>query len=204
MTWIPFVFAAMVGFNHAFEADHVLAVGNIANKRPSIWMAIKDGIFWGLGHTSMIFLVGIFIIIGKLFLLEEVEFEFFEVFVGISMVGLGLYRLVKYQKTHDHSHTPKDANFRVAYSVGLIHGLAGSGTVILLAMSEIKSNVEGIFYLLIFGIGSILGMMVVAGVFTLPYLKSIQSGGAFHKVLVWISAGLCLSYGVWMIVSYFQ
>ncbi|MEQ9301853.1 MAG: urease accessory protein, partial [Cyclobacteriaceae bacterium] len=66
MTIPTLLFAAVIGFNHAFEADHVLAVGNLANKRGSFLEAIKDGLFWGLGHTSTIFAVGCVIILGKL------------------------------------------------------------------------------------------------------------------------------------------
>ncbi len=59
------LFAAVVGFGHAFEADHLVAVGNIVTKRDRLKLALKDGIFWGLGHSSTIFLIGIVMIIGK-------------------------------------------------------------------------------------------------------------------------------------------
>ena len=64
-TSFPLLFAAVVGFGHAFEADHLVAVGNIVTKRDKLPLAIKDGIFWGLGHTSTIFLIGLIMIIGK-------------------------------------------------------------------------------------------------------------------------------------------
>ena len=91
MTIPALLFAAVVGFNHAFEADHVLAVGNLANKRTSFLAAMKDGLFWGLGHTSMILVVGCIIIIGKL-TLDIANFEYLEIVVGITLVILGIYR----------------------------------------------------------------------------------------------------------------
>ena len=62
---VPFLFAAMIGFTHAFEADHLVAVSNIVTKRDKLLLAVKDGIYWGLGHTSTIFLIGLLIIVGK-------------------------------------------------------------------------------------------------------------------------------------------
>ena len=47
----PLFFAAVVGFGHAFEADHLVAVSNIVSKRNNLSLAIKDGIYWVLGHT---------------------------------------------------------------------------------------------------------------------------------------------------------
>ncbi len=47
MMSLPLFFALVIGFNHAFEADHVLAVGNIANKRSKLLLAVKDGMYLG-------------------------------------------------------------------------------------------------------------------------------------------------------------
>ena len=53
------------GLEHAFEADHLLAVSNLVTHRNDIKQSIKDGIFWGIGHTSTIFFVGILMIFFK-------------------------------------------------------------------------------------------------------------------------------------------
>ena len=58
----PLLFAAVVGFTHAFEADHLVAVSNIVTKRNKILLATKDGLFWGLGHTSTILIIGLILI----------------------------------------------------------------------------------------------------------------------------------------------
>lgn len=200
---IPFLFALILGFYHAFEADHVLAVGNIANRRASFWMSVKDGVFWGLGHMSMIMLIGVFIIVAKVMIVKEVTFDFFEVLVGISMIGLGVFRVIKGGNDEDHVHMVDKKDFKLAYSIGLVHGLAGSGAVILLAMSEINGYYAGLVYLLMFGVGSIVGMMVVAGVFNLPFLRALSAKKEYRKILVAISAVLCAGYGLWMVVRYF-
>ncbi|MCA1919024.1 MAG: hypothetical protein LDL38_06465, partial [Flavobacterium piscis] len=60
---IGFLITVYAGLEHAFEADHLLAVNNLVTNRSKIKDALKDGIFWGIGHTSTIFMVG-FIMIG--------------------------------------------------------------------------------------------------------------------------------------------
>jgi high-affinity nickel permease len=77
----PLFFAAVVGFSHAFEADHLVAVSNIVTKRDKIKLAIKDGIYWGLGHTSTIFLIGLLMIVGKVTVFNG-YFGYFEAVVG--------------------------------------------------------------------------------------------------------------------------
>ena len=47
-----------IGFTHAFEADHLLAVSNIVTQRSSIIQSIKDGAVWGFGHATAIVLIG--------------------------------------------------------------------------------------------------------------------------------------------------
>ena len=191
----PLLFAAVVGFGHAFEADHLVAVGNIVTKRDKITLAIKDGIYWGLGHTSTIFLIGLIIIIGKTTFLNG-YFGYFEVFVGLMLILLGCFRLYQYFITEKHTTLiDNDSNHHLAYGVGLIHGLAGSGAMILLVMSEIQSSFNSIVYLLIFGIGSVIGMLVAAGIFSLPFSKKLTNNQTLQSCLIIISSLLCILYG---------
>lgn len=233
---IPVLFAAVVGFGHAFEADHLLAVANIVSKRDSFWLSIKDGIAWGLGHTSTILLVGILIIGLKAGVNEQI-FHYLEASVGLMLVLLGIFRLYVVVQTgrapHTHFHlsdflfwqkrqqkaliaapyqmnavalkpgsinnlrfSPVRSKHRLAYGVGLIHGLAGSGTLIVLVMSQIQELSLSILYLLIFGVGSIVGMLLASGLFSLPFSQKLSSHRRLQMGLTLISALLCISYGV--------
>lgn len=197
-------FALTIGFTHAFEADHLLAVSNIVTKRNRLLPAIKDGIFWGLGHTSTIFIIGLILIIGKATFLNG-YFGYFEAFVGLMLIILGVVRLYQffYQKSHHHHHHihPEDNNHQLAYGVGLIHGLAGSGALILLVMNEVQGSWNNMLYLLIFGIGSVFGMLVAAGIFSLPFSKRIASNKALQVCLVLFSSLLCIGYGGYVIIE---
>lgn len=197
---VPFLFAAMIGFTHAFEADHLVAVSNIVTKRDKLLLAVKDGIYWGLGHTSTIVLIGLLIIVGKATFLNG-YFAYFEAGVGMMLILLGIYRLRQYFYTKQHSDELFDHKHQhhLAYGVGFIHGLAGSGAMILLVMSEIQSTFNSMIYLLIFGIGSVLGMLVAAGIFSLPLSRKISRNQQFQLILVVLSSLLCIGYGAFVV-----
>lgn len=189
------LFAAVVGFTHAFEADHLIAVGNIVTRRNNPILAVKDGIFWGFGHTSTILLVGSIFIVGKIAMNEDL-FRYLEASVGIMLIGLGISRLYHtYKHNQQHIHQQAHAPHRLAYSVGLIHGLAGSGAVILSVLTTIQDSATGIAYLLIFGIGSVAGMIVAAGIFSLPFSEKILKNSRLQNALAIIAALLCIGLG---------
>ena len=197
-TFLPLLFAGGVGFMHAFEIDHLLAVSSIVNRRKSVLMAVKDGIYWGLGHTSTIFVIGILMILAQVAVSEK-TFHFFEAGVGLMLALLGLQRvrelwLQKQWHAHPHEqHTPH--NHRLAYGVGLVHGLAGSGTLVLLVMTQLKTAWQGISYLLIFGMGSALGMLLASGVFYLPFAQGLSRNFWLQRGLTLLTAILCITFG---------
>ena len=194
----PFFFAGAVGFSHAFEADHLIAVSSIVSKRKQVMHAIRDGIFWGLGHTSTILLIGIIMIIGQVHI-PEAGFQWLEALVGIMLVGLGIFRLVKgfnqESEAHGHSHPHKPG---LAYGVGAIHGLAGSGALILLVMTELQGSMSMMGYLVTFGLGSIVGMMLAAGLFSLPTTQLMLNKKRIRNAAVILSSTLCIGYGFWL------
>jgi high-affinity nickel permease len=204
------------GFTHAFEADHLLAVSNIVSQRNNTRLSLKDGIFWGLGHASTIFFIGILMIVFKAGISEQ-YFRYFEAIVGLMLIVLAVYRLVRFFRsrkivihihTHDHAgeqhkhlhvHIGKEHKHQhphsLAYGVGLVHGLAGSGALIVVVMSQIKTPVEGLVYLIIFGAGCIAGMLLAAGLFSIPFSKKIMQAQTLQSILIITSSMLCLLYG---------
>ena len=118
------------------------------------------------------------------------------------LIALGSIRLYKMYKkpqalmyTHSHAQRlPQD--FKLAYSVGLIHGLAGSGALLLTVLATIKSTTGGIVYLIIFGIGSIVGMMLAAGIFSVPFSGKVLRSRFVRWVLILLSSVLCIGLGI--------
>ena len=193
-TLTPLLFALGIGFTHAFEADHLVAIINIVTNRDKTKLALKDGIYWGLGHTSTILVIGLVFILGKM-VVNEAIFGYLEGVVGVALIVLGGFRLRKLFKPVQQKLDHKHSGHKLAYGIGLIHGLAGSGAVILIAMTEIKSAFTEIVYLLVFGAGSIVGMLIAATIFSLPFSKKMASMKRLQQGMVIFSSLLCMGYG---------
>jgi high-affinity nickel permease len=206
-----------IGFTHAFEADHLLAVSNIVTQRSSITQSIKDGAVWGFGHATAIVLIGAIALLLKVHISPS-YFNYFEALVGIMLIALGAYRLVKLKRLnvananffHTQHHQKVNNNtieksiHLISYSVGLMHGIAGSGELVLLTMLQIKNAQAGMLYLLVFAIGSIAGMMVAAAMCSIPFYKKMVAAKNVQTALILLSAILCIVYGVYVLYKNIQ
>lgn len=187
----------MAGFSHAFEADHLVAVSTIVTSRRTAGAALKDGVFWGLGHTSTIVLMASLYLLGQL-VLHAGTFRYFEAGVGAMLVGLGTVRLgklVHHQPFTPESPAPEPA-FSLAYGVGMVHGLAGSGALLLSVLAQRRGGWPGLGYLLIFGAGSVGGMMAAAGLFSLPFSARLLLHPGLRVGLTGASAVACVGLGL--------
>src|SRR6185369_11378440 len=61
-----------------------------------------------------------------------------------------------------HSHRVSRVGWKPVM-VGMMHGLAGSGALTLLVLTQIGSAWVGVLYVLTFGVGSITGMLLMSG-----------------------------------------
>jgi high-affinity nickel permease len=208
---LPFIVALSVGFSHAFEADHLVAVSSLVTRRNNLWLSLKDGAFWGLGHTSTILLVGSVFLLGR-FAVQETAFRYVEAGVGLMLVTLGVVRLYKLWRqtsllsadnqaySHSglavHTHSGNDHSHRLAYGVGLLHGLAGSGALILTVLTQIRGAGAGMLYLMLFGIGSVAGMMVAAGAFSVPFSARLAALPGVRTAFIIASSIICIGLGI--------
>jgi sulfite exporter TauE/SafE len=180
----------VLGLRHATEADHLAAVSTIVSEKKSVFTASIVGGLWGVGHTISLFAVGLLVIFLKIQISEAVEAKL-EAVVGAMLVLLGLNalrNLFRAEKIHVHTHehdghahthihTHRAETDEVSHHrfsprsviVGVVHGLAGSAALMLMVVPTILSPVLAIVYILIFGIGSIGGMMVMSLLIGLPF-----------------------------------
>src|ERR1043165_6832233 len=74
--------------------------------------------------------------------------------------------------------------------VGMMHGLAGSGALTLLVLTQISSAWVGLLYVLTFGVGSIAGMLLMSGLIGLPFALSSRNLTQAHQGLQTLAAVL--------------
>jgi len=193
---IPILFAAVVGMGHAFEPDHLLAVSTLVTRHDRLGPALRYGLFWGLGHTTMLVLFGSIIIFSRATWLHS---GYFEVAVGVMLIGLGIGRLLD-KNSYQSFQLPKQ-RVGFAYTVGLVHGLAGSGALVLAVLSAIAQPIWAVAYILLFGLGSVLGMLVAVSLMRVPFTLRMQLGRRLRAGAVVLSSALSVGYGGWMIYS---
>ncbi|WP_190927702.1 urease accessory protein [Hymenobacter armeniacus] len=170
-------------------------MGNLISRRDTLTEALRDGIYWGLGHTTTLVVAGAIILLGRVTFLTS---GYFEAAVGLMLIVMGISRLLDQSKPPAKVR-PGVAPSRAAYAVGLLHGLAGSGALVLLVMSEIRDPWLSVGYFAVFGTGSILGMFIVAGLCSVPFTKRMKISRTLKTATVTLSSLVCILYGGWMI-----
>ena len=82
--------------------------------------------------------------------------------------------------------------------VGLVHGLAGSAAVALLVLSTIREPKWAVLYLLIFGVGTIAGMMLITAAISVPFSFAGYKFAWLNKGLIFGSGLLSLGFGLFV------
>ena len=191
---LALLYALLAGIGHAFEPDHLFAVSNIISRRDRPVLALRDGLYWGLGHTTSLVIFGTLILLGRVAFLQS---AYFDALVGVLLIGMGASRLWRWNQPIQLKRTSYP--HRLAYTVGALHGLAGSGALVLLVLSALHSAGLSLLYLLVFGLGSLLGMLGVAALCSLPFTPRMRISQLFKEQAVVLSSVVCIGYGGWML-----
>ena len=191
-----------VGIQHAFEPDHISAVGTQISKskfaKHSTRQLIKEsitkssfiGMLWGAGHTTTLVLIG-FLVYALAITIQQQVFNGLEFAVGIMLVFLGittiLNRKIRFRHRHpnqhkdgsihfdEHNHNDSEHNHtHRSYFIGLIHGLAGSGSLVILTASTLDNVGMILGFIAIFGVGSMIGMAFVGSIW--EFLWFLETG----------------------------
>ncbi|MFQ5782671.1 MAG: high frequency lysogenization protein HflD [Nitrosopumilus sp.] len=186
----------VVGIRHAFEPDHIAAVSTQISKsklqQKSSKQIIKEsitkssilGAIWGAGHTTTLVLMGFLVYVLAITIQDQI-FSGFEFTVGVMLVFLGVTTILnkKIQFKHKHPHQHKDGTIHLdehshddynhrhthkSYLIGLVHGLAGSGSLVVLTATTLDNVGMILGFIVIFGVGSMIGMALVGSIMGIP------------------------------------
>jgi len=213
-----------LGLKHATEADHLAAVSTIVSRRKSLWSSTLVGGLWGVGHTISLLICGVLVLFLDFQISERTE-KILELFVGVMLILLGmnvLRKLIRGARMHIHTHAHgglSHAHVHVhehqkadepqthhgldfgprALFVGMVHGLAGSAALMLLVVPVIESKIVGMLYLLIFGLGSIGGMMLMSFLVGMPFHLTASRFNRFNNVLQNVAGLSSTGIGLWIV-----
>lgn len=201
----------LLGVRHALDADHVAAVSTLIAEQPAWRRSGWIGFWWGCGHTLTLLAVGLTVLQFKLSISPRVA-DALECGVGVMLVLLGTSLAVtlardrwhlhlhqhdgtshahlhrhRQEEGHGHGHWLRPTARPIL--VGMVHGLAGSAALLLLVVAAVRSPWEGLVYILVFGAGSIAGMIGVGLLISVPLTISHELG---RRVQVGVQGLACL------------
>lgn len=217
------------GMQHALEADHLAAVATLAARERSLAGTLRQGVAWGIGHTlTLLAFGGVVLLLGAA--IPEQAAHWLEAAVGAMLVVLGadlLQRMAR-SKVHFHSHRHDDGarHFhahshqgepgrhdaephqhhhlrlpRRAIAVGMVHGLAGSAALVLVALDKLASPLWGALYVLLFGAGSIAGMALLSVAISLPLHAGAARLTLLHRGVQGVIALITIGLGVRVVLG---
>jgi high-affinity nickel-transport protein len=211
-----------LGVRHATDADHVVAVATIVARERSLRGAALLGSLWGVGHTLTILLVGGAVVLFGVVIPPRVGLGM-ELSVAVMLVLLGglnlsgVARSARAMAEHDPAEGPHEHGdgalgrldrrlghlgaYQVARPlvVGVVHGLAGSAAVALLVLGTIRSPAWAVGYLLVFGAGTIAGMMLITTALAMPFAYTARRFARVNRRLALISGLLSLAFGAFLV-----
>jgi ABC-type nickel/cobalt efflux system permease component RcnA len=212
----------LLGIQHALDPDHLIAVSTIVSEQKNFKWASLIGAFWGLGHTTTLFLVGI-IVIGLRVTIPPKLGTGLEMLVALMLVVLGanvLRQSLGAERVHLHTHShnpeththfhvhdsPKQGHghdhpfkaMRRPFVVGMVHGLAGSAALMLLVLSTIESPLGALLYIVIFGLGSVGGMLLLSGIIGLPFILTAQRFSLMNRWIRLCAGFVSIAFGLFL------
>jgi high-affinity nickel permease len=216
--------AVVLGLRHASDPDHLVAVTSlVAADKGDTRGAARLGAWWGAGHAATLLAIGLPLIFFKSELPLWLETGA-EKAVGVVIILLALRVLLKWVRgdyrasAHAHDEVPETGESHArrrhlrrgesghrhrhvrtpqqGFAIGMLHGLAGTGAVVLLLIAALPTQVEAAAALALFAPMSVLSMAaattVFAWVLTRPLIEPI-----YRKVLIPALVLFALSFGTW-------
>jgi high-affinity nickel permease len=216
---IVVVVAVLLGLRHATDPDHLAAVTALlaGKKDRGTRRALELGSAWGAGHATSLFALGVPIVLFKAYLPETIQAGA-ETAVGVLIVGLALWLLVRWRRgffhvhlhaheggvhAHGHVHNGDGHAHRTgrartplqAYGIGLVHGIGGTAGVGILLLATIHSHVIAVIALGIFALFTAVSMAILSAGFGLTLSRPpVQRW--FHRIAPALGFA-SLAFGIW-------
>ena len=218
--------ALVLGLRHASDPDHLVAVTSlVAADGGDRRAATRLGLWWGVGHAGTLLVIGLPLIFLKSELPAWLE-SGAEKAVGVVILVLAARVIFKWMKgdyrasAHEHrasAHHADDAGHerrrhlrrgagghahrhvrtpQQALGIGMLHGLAGTGAVVLLLIAALPTQFEAAAALALFAPMSVLSMALCTSLFAWVLTRRIVEP-VYRTVLIPALGLFALSFGAW-------
>ena len=197
----------LAGAGHVWSGpDHLAAIAPLAVRHPRhAWL---PGLRWGIGHSSGVMLIGLLSLMLRELLPVDLLSSWGERFVGVMLIGIGLWSLRKalqhtvhtHEHEHDgtchahvHLHSPKSSHAaesshrhaHAAFGIGILHGLAGSSHLLgILPMLAFPTQAQALCYLGAFAGGTVISMAGFSWAMGFAAQRAAGGGLKFYRSLM--------------------
>ena len=189
----------VLGVRHASDADHVCTIAALLRSERGLRDAVTTALLWSVGHSISFFFIGLLVVGLDLHL--PVGFSAAtDVLIGGLLVGLGVS-----QWRHadcEPSQTPVRQRGARTLSLGLAHGLAGSAGVSLIALATMPDRGSALSFLLVFGVGTVLGMIAVTFLLSVPLGSISRRSDRWRTRVLRTAAGFSIVAGLWLLAQF--
>jgi len=209
--------AFLLGLRHASDPDHLVAVTSlVAAEDGDTRKAARLGAWWGIGHAGALVALGIPLIAFKTELPAWLE-SGAEKTIGVVILVLAARVIVKWargdyratahahddghgrrrhlRRGHGHRHA-KARSPGQALSIGLLHGLAGTGAIVVLLIAALPSRLEAGLALAVFAPMSIVSMAALTATFAWVLTRPIVEP-VYRTVLIPVLGAFGMLFGLW-------
>jgi ABC-type nickel/cobalt efflux system permease component RcnA len=213
------IIAFVLGLRHASDPDHLVAVTSlVAADGGDTRGAARLGAWWGIGHAAALLALGLPLIFLKGELPAWLETGA-ERAVGVVILLLAARVIYKWARgdfragahRHDrraHRHLRRGADRehphrhvrspRQALGIGLLHGLAGTGAVVVLLIAALPGQIEAAAALAVFAPMSIVSMALCTGVFAWVLTRPVVEP-VYRTVLIPAMGLFGVMFGMWYV-----
>ncbi len=225
------IFGAMLsgllaGVVHVWAGpDHLTAIAPLAVRHSHrSWM---PGLRWGIGHASGVTFIGVLSLMLREWLPVHLLSSWGEFVVGIMLIGIGLWSLRQalQHKVHTHEHEHGDERHvhihlhasksphttesshhhaHAAFSIGILHGLAGSSHLLgILPMLAFPSQTQSFCYLIAFAVGTVISMAGFSWAMGFAAQRAAGGGLQFYRGLMICCGVAAMAVGaVWIVQTF--
>ncbi|MDQ3729182.1 MAG: hypothetical protein M3355_06285 [Actinomycetota bacterium] len=216
---VALALAFLLGLRHASDPDHLVAVTSlVASDDADARSAARLGAWWGAGHAATLLVIGLPLIAFKTSLPSWLE-NGAEKTVGVVILALALRVLWKWKRgdyratphehqpvVAEHRHLHRDSDHRhvpvrsakQAFSIGVLHGLAGTGAIVILLIAALPSRLEAVAAMAVFAPMSILSMAACTAAFawvlTRPVIEPVYRG-----LVIPLLGSFGILFGLWYV-----
>jgi sulfite exporter TauE/SafE len=209
--------ALVLGALHSFAPDHLAAVSVFVSRRPSWARALRLGARWGMGHSLVVVVVGGVLAVSGVRLPPHVA-PLAERLVGLTLIVLGVLALARGLRLHGHWHEHDgtrhwhlhshlmgeghDHDHGALLGIGMLHGLAGTGAlVVMIPVTITGSRAGAVVFLLAFGIGTILSMALFSAAAGWALAAATRASARVYRIAILLAGAASAAVGVWWVAA---